>query len=69
MTQTFTVTISSERFEKLKWLANSQNISATSALEQALETEYLLQQELIQGKRILTWSKDKNLQEIIFKLK
>ena len=69
MTQTFTVTISSERFEKLKWLANSQNISATSALEQALETEHFIRQQTMQSKRILTWSKDKNLQEIIFKLK
>lgn len=66
-TQTFTVTISSEQFEKLKWLANSQNISATSALEKAIETEYLLQQQVIQGKRILIRSANNSIQEIVFR--
>jgi hypothetical protein len=55
-TQTFTVTISREQFEKLKWLANSQSISATSALEKAIETEYYMKQQTSQGKRVLVQS-------------
>ena len=65
-TQTFTVTISSEQFEKLKWLANSQNISATSALEKAIETEYYMKQQTSQGKRVLVQSANKSIQEIVF---
>ena len=65
-TQTFTVTISNEQFKKLKWLANSQNISATSALEKAIETEYYMKQQTTQGKRVLVQSANKSIQEIVF---
>lgn len=66
-TQTFTVTISREQFEKLKWLANSQSISATSALERAIETEYYIKEQIIvQGKKILVQSPNKSIQAVVF---
>ncbi|PZV13431.1 MAG: hypothetical protein DCF20_15485 [Pseudanabaena sp.] len=65
-TQTFTVTISSDKFKKLKWLANHQNISSTSALEKAIETEYYMKQQTSQGKRVLVQSSNKSIQEIVF---
>ena len=64
--QTFTVTISIDKFKKLKWLADHQNISATSALEKAIETEYYMKQQTSQGKRVLVQSSNKSIQEIVF---
>lgn len=66
-TQTFTVTISIYKFKKLKWLADMQNIAATSALEKAIETEFLVQREISKGKRILIFSPDKTFQELVFR--
>ena len=65
-TQTFTVAVSRERFQKLKDLANSQGISATSALEKAIETEYYLKQRVGEGGRVLVQSTDKSIQEVLF---
>lgn len=66
---TFTVTISKERFIKLKRLAHAQNISDTSALEKAIETEFYFQNKILEGYRILIQSlTDKSsIKQVLFK--
>lgn len=65
-TVTFTVTVSKQTLEKLQWLANCQNINATSVLEIAVATEFYIKQNIAKGKRILIQSSDKSIQVIKF---
>lgn len=52
-TEIITVRLTEAQIEKLKKLANSQGITATAALQKAIETENYIRNEIEQGSKIL----------------
>ena len=66
-TEKITVKLTSEQIKKLKDLANDQGITATAALQRAIETENFIRQEIKTGAKILVQHQNKKVQQIIFR--
>jgi hypothetical protein len=60
------VKLTEDQIEKLKKLANSQGITATAALQKAIETENYIRNEIEQGSKILVQHKNQEIGQLIF---
>jgi predicted DNA binding CopG/RHH family protein len=66
-TEKITVRLTEAQIEKLKKLANSQGITATAALQKAIETENYIRDEIEQGSKILVQHKNKEIHQLVFR--
>jgi predicted DNA binding CopG/RHH family protein len=66
-TEKITVRLTEAQIEKLKKLANSQGITATAALQRAIETENYIRDEIEQGSKILVQHKNKEIHQLVFR--
>jgi predicted transcriptional regulator len=64
--RTISVRLSEDVISKLRQLAERQGISATAALQKAIETEVFVRDEIDRGAKILVKEND-HLKEVVFR--